>query len=77
MMRFISIFIPGVILAFGAIIYFTWYQHAVAGTSPYDEIFIEINTYMPSAAREWACAQISERFPGTLPPHTCQPDFGA
>ena len=69
--RFFLIFIPGIILAFAAILYVTWYSHAVEGESPYDEMFITVNQIMPESARVWACDKIAERFPGTLPPYSC------
>lgn len=68
---FFLLFIPGVIVALSAILYTEWYRHAVAGDSPYDSNFIEINLRMPESARTWACDKIAERFPGTLPPHSC------
>jgi len=59
-------------LMLAVVIYQFWYTHATNGDSPYDEMFIEINGWMPSGARNWACGQIAERFPGSLPPYSCQ-----
>lgn len=56
----------------GAISY-VWYDSAVNSEDPYDEIFIEINQYMPEPLRAWGCGKVLERFPeGTLPPLSCK-----
>jgi len=68
----ISIAILALILFLGYMIYTSWYQFAHNGEDPYDEVFISINGKMPSFARDWACGRIAERFPGTIPPYTCQ-----
>ena len=50
-----------------------WYRWATAGDSPYDEVGIDLNAYMPGPMRGWACARIAQRFPGSLPPYGCPP----
>ncbi len=69
--KFITVFGLGLIAILAVAIYQFWYQVAENGDSPYDEVFIEINGYMPQQARDWACGRMAERFPGTLPPYTC------
>ena len=70
--KFIITFVLALAAILAVMIYQFWYQFAVNGDSPYDEMFIEINGMMPQSARNWACGQIADRFPGTLPPYTCQ-----
>lgn len=70
---FFRLIFIGLILGLGFIIYQNWYLHATSGEDPYDEIFIQINGYMPQFARDFACGKIADRFPGTLPPFTCEP----
>jgi len=68
----ISLGILAVVFVMGFMIYKSWYQFAQNGEDPYGEVFISINGKMPAFARKWACGRIAERFPGTLPPYTCQ-----
>ncbi|WP_375464718.1 hypothetical protein [uncultured Methylobacterium sp.] len=49
-----------------------WYSHVTAGSSPYDEIGIDVNARLPAPIREWGCARIMERFPRAVPPYGCQ-----
>ena len=72
LLKFVITFVLALAVILAAMIYQFWYQFAVNGNSPYDEIFIEINGVMPQPARSWACGKIAERFPGSLPPYTCQ-----
>ena len=65
--------ILGVVVVLAVLVYFKWYQFAVSGDTPYDEIFTEINSRMPQPAKDFACAKIAERFPNTLPPTSCEP----
>lgn len=48
-----------------------WYRWATAGDSPYDEVGIDLNAYMPAPLHDWACGRIAQRFPGSLPPYGC------
>ena len=48
-----------------------WYRWATAGDSPYDEIGIDLNAYMPGPIHDWACSRIAQRFPGSIPPYGC------
>ena len=49
-----------------------WYRWATAGSSPYDEVGIDVNLQMPGPLRRWACSRVAERFPRTLPPSGCE-----
>lgn len=48
-----------------------WYRWATAGETPYDELGIDINSYMPGPLHDWACDKIAARFPRTVPPYGC------
>ena len=50
-----------------------WYSYVTAGSSPYDEVGIEVNRRLPEPLRSWGCARIKERFPRAVPPYGCQP----
>ena len=50
-----------------------WHAWATSGDSPYDEIGIDVNLYMPAPLRDWACGRIAERFPRSVPPYGCGP----
>jgi hypothetical protein len=50
-----------------------WYSYVTAGTSPYDEVGIEVNRRLPESLRTWGCERIKERFPRSVPPYGCQP----
>lgn len=47
------------------------------------EVWIDINAHMPTPLRVWACKTLLDREAavmggvGAVPPHSCQPDFGA
>ena len=45
-----------------------WYRWATSAASPYDEVGIGLNAYVPGPLHDWACGQIAQRFPGSLPP---------
>ena len=49
-----------------------WYSYVTAGASPYDEVGIEVNRYLPEPLRVWGCNRIKERFPRAVPPYGCQ-----
>ena len=59
------------VLAAVAIPLWKWHRWATAGETPYDEIGIEVNSYMPGPLRDWACGRIAQRFPGSIPPYGC------
>ena len=50
-----------------------YYDFAVNSESPFDEVGIELNRYMPGPIQTWGCNRLRERFEGkTLPPWGCQ-----
>ncbi|AQR74252.1 hypothetical protein [Sphingomonas sp. LM7] len=48
-----------------------WYRYVTSAETPYDEVGITLNGYMPGPLRSWGCHKLQERFPGQLPPYGC------
>jgi hypothetical protein len=48
-----------------------WYQYVTNTETPYDEVGITLNRYMPLTARTWGCNQLKATFPQKLPPYGC------
>lgn len=54
-----------------------WYAYISNTESPYDEVGITLNTYMPQPIRAWGCAKLHANFPKALPPYGCSRPGGA
>ena len=56
-----------------------WYSYVTNTTDPFDEVGIDLQSYMPAPIRHWGCMQLKKNFgTKTLPPYGCQaPDNGA
>ncbi len=54
-----------------------WYMYVAHGESPYDEVGIALNGYVPAPLRRWGCQEMQARFAGQLPPHGCATPDGA
>lgn len=54
-------------LALGVTIFWAYLTYTIV--TPYDELWIAINTRMPQPAREWSCATVRDRLnkPGVAP----------
>lgn len=65
--------IAAIVIAMLAVTGWQWFRWAAAGDSPYDEVGIGLNAYMPAPLHDWACGRIAQRFPGSLPPYGCRP----
>lgn len=54
-------------LALGVTIFWAYLTYTIV--TPYDEVWIAINTRMPQPAREWSCATVRDRLnkPGIAP----------
>jgi hypothetical protein len=48
-----------------------WYLYIGHSDTPYDEVGIALNGYMPAPVRHWGCATLHARFPGQVPPYGC------
>ena len=55
-----------------------WYSYVTNMTDPFDEVGINLQSYMPAPLRHWGCMQLKQNFGNkTLPPYGCQsPDSG-
>lgn len=51
---------------------FRWYQYVTNTETPYDEVGITLNNYMPAPLNKWGCYQLKTNFGTQLPPHGCQ-----
>ena len=66
-LRLIIVLSVGIAMMFGG----RWYAYVALGDSPYDEVGIALNGYMPAPLRNWGCHKIQTRFVGQMPPHGC------
>lgn len=57
----------GIAVMFGG----RWYMYVARAESPYDEVGIALNGYMPGPLRGWSCHKMQERFANQLPPYGC------
>jgi len=46
-------------------------MYVAQGESPYDEVGIALNGYMPGPLRTWGCHKLQSRFANQLPPYGC------
>lgn len=65
-----------VVIGAGAAIGGRWYMYVTSTQSPYDEVGIALNGYMPAPVRTWGCGKLHARFPASLPPYGCQANSG-
>ncbi|MFC3581922.1 hypothetical protein [Sphingomonas hylomeconis] len=63
----VCVVLVGAVVMFGG----RWYMYVAQGESPYDEVGIALNGYMPAPLRRWGCGKMEQRFPGKLPPYGC------
>lgn len=50
---------------------FRWYRYVSNTDSPYDEIGITLNNFMPGPINNWGCAKLKITFASSLPPYGC------
>jgi len=48
-----------------------WYYYVANTASPYDEVGITLNGFMPTALRKWGCDKMHATFGNVLPPLGC------
>jgi hypothetical protein len=65
--QLIIVILVGITVMFGG----RWYMYVAQADSPYDEVGIALNGYMPSPLRTWGCHKLQSRFEGQLPPQGC------
>lgn len=61
-----------VILVPVLLIGFQWHRYVTNKVTPYDEVGITLNGFMPLSVRKWGCDQLKASFPDSLPPYGCQ-----
>lgn len=75
MRRILRVLIITIITA-TVMIGYQWYSYVTNTKSPYDEVGIEINRYMPKPIRKWGCDQLHKTFGNALPPYGCAAEQG-
>lgn len=74
MKRVVSIAIVVLVLGIGMVgeRYLSWVKNWGNAESPFDEVGIDLHSYMPSFVQDWGCAQLKAEFgQKTLPPYGC------
>jgi len=66
-LQLLVVVLVGAVVMFGA----RWYMYVAHSDSPYDEVGIALNGYMPAPLRSWGCRKMQSRFSGQLPPYGC------
>ena len=52
--------------------YLSWVMNWSGASDPFDEVGIDLHSYMPAFVQDWGCAQLKAEFGDkTLPPHGC------
>lgn len=51
---------------------FQWHRYVTNKDTPYNEVGITLNSWMPQPIRKWGCDQLKASFPNSLPPDGCQ-----
>jgi hypothetical protein len=59
------------VIGVGVMIGWRWHSYVARAESPYDEVGIMLNGYMPGPLRSWGCHKMQARFPTALPPYGC------
>lgn len=67
MLQVLIIILVGVTAMFGG----RWYMYVTNTASPYDEVGITLNGYVPMSLRVWGCGKLHGNFPKALPPLGC------
>jgi hypothetical protein len=65
--QFLFLIVIGMVIAIGG----KWYMYVTNTKSPYDEVGIGLNGYMPAPIRAWGCAKLHATFEMALPPLNC------
>lgn len=64
-----------IILGAAVVLVGRWYTYVTNVNTPYDEIGITLNGYMPLQIRAWGCNKLHASFPKAIPPLNCaRPD---
>ena len=74
MTRFLRILALCIIAVIGMVgyQYLSWVKNWNGAADPFDEIGIDLHSYMPGFVQDWGCAQLKAEFGDkTLPPYGC------
>lgn len=67
MLQVLIVILVGVTVMFGG----RWYMYVTNKDTPYDEVGITLNGYLPLSLRTWGCNKLHANFPKALPPLGC------
>lgn len=70
MKKLLFIFVVAII-ACAATLGGRWYIYVTNTSTPYDEVGIGLNGFMPAPVRKWGCDQLKKNFGRGLPPMGC------
>lgn len=51
-----------------------YYRYVTNTDTPYDEIGITLNGWMPGPIKTWGCGKLQETFAEKMPPYGCEAD---
>ncbi|QND53193.1 tetratricopeptide repeat protein [Phyllobacterium sp. 628] len=75
MKKFVSI-VCGVVIGFVVLVGGRYYQYVTNTSTPYDEVGISLNSYMPAPIKKWGCDQLKKNFANNPPPYGCAAEIG-
>lgn len=70
MLKTLKVFII-ILLGVSVMVVGRWYTYVTNINSPFDEVGITLNGYMPAPVRAWGCDKLHATFPKALPPLGC------
>jgi hypothetical protein len=72
-MRTVSTVFSLILVAFVVYVGQGYYRWVAQSETPFEELGIELHSYMPAPVQAWGCARLRARFEGkTIPPLGCQ-----
>jgi hypothetical protein len=67
LLQVVCVVLIGIVIMFGG----RWYRYVASSDTPYDEVGITLNGYMPGPLRSWGCGKLKARFSNQVPPYGC------
>jgi len=70
-MKLFLVLVAVVVFVLGGLLGGLYYRYVTNTVSPYDEIGITLNNWMPGPINAWGCGRLKETFSTALPPFGC------